>query len=102
MTTSRDTERRRRAEHDEAVELRAQRKQKELRYCKDLPSRAIPAGRYLVHNQVRPAAMLGMNGFRVWTQNTDDNLVECRCDFGGWNNAKRFRHYRVAAAVPRG
>jgi hypothetical protein len=44
MTTSRDTERRRRAEHDEAVELRAQRKQKELRYCKDLPSRAIPAG----------------------------------------------------------
>jgi hypothetical protein len=38
-------------------------KQIEKRYCRALPSRPIPAGRYLVHNQVRPAATLGMNGF---------------------------------------
>ena len=69
-----------------------------------LPRAPIPAGRYLVHNHVRPVSgtignrtgILGFNGFRAWTQNNDKNLVECDCDFGGCKNAELHKkHYRV-------
>src|SRR5260370_12276181 len=60
---------------------------RQTRYCGlYLPRKPIPAGRYLVHNQVRPVPHLGLNGFRAWTQKGRDNLVECRCDFGGCKN----------------
>jgi hypothetical protein len=51
--------------------------------------------RYLVHNHVQPRPTLGDNGFRAWTQNTEQNLVKCDCDFGGCKNAELHEHYRV-------
>jgi hypothetical protein len=46
---------------------------------------------------VVPVKPLGRNGFRTWIQTKADNLVKCRCDFGGGKNAKLHQlHYRVA------
>jgi hypothetical protein len=71
-----------------------------IRYCGLYLPRTIPAGRDLVHKHVGPVnrnaklanrnhiGMLGLNGFRAWTQNTQENLVECNCDFGGCKNAE--------------
>jgi hypothetical protein len=69
----------------------------EHHYCEQLP-RELPAGRYLVHNHIKPVSRLGRNGFRAWTQKWNDNLVECRCDFGGCKNDKLHKHYRIRRA----
>ena len=63
-----------------------------------LPSEPIPAGQYLVHNDMTPTKPLGpgLHGFRAWIQTKADNLVQCRCDFGGCKNSKLHKlHYRV-------
>ena len=64
------------------------------------PSMSCPTNRspgsYLVHNHVRPQKPLNGNGFRAWIQTKSDNLVRCRCRFGGCKNAKVHKvHYRV-------
>jgi hypothetical protein len=74
-------------------------KESQIRYCGNgLPRKPFPAGRYLVHNNVRPVSTLGRNGFRAWTQKWSDNLVECHCDFGGCKNAELHKHYRPVTA----
>ncbi len=52
-------------------------------YVEVLPREPVPAGQYLVHNNVTPTRPLGLNSFRARIQTKADNLVECRCDFGG-------------------
>lgn len=66
-------------------------------YLSRLP-RAVPRGRVLVHNQVRPTRHLGMRGFRAWLQEPNpDKLVACDC---GWA-AELGPHYRVKAVPGR-
>jgi len=63
-----------------------------------LPSEPIPAGQYLVHNDMTPTKPLGpgLHGFRAWIQTKSDNLVRCRCRFGGCKNSEVHKvHYRV-------
>ena len=63
-----------------------------------LPSEPVPEGQYLVHNDMTPTKPLGLglHGFRAWIQTKPDNLVECRCNFGGCMHSKLHkRHYRV-------
>ena len=63
-----------------------------------LPSEPVPAGQYLVHNDMTPTKPLGLglHGFRAWIQTKPDNLVECRCNFGGCMHSKLHKlHYRV-------
>jgi hypothetical protein len=67
----------------------------DIRYLSHLPREPIAAGRFLVHNRVKPVSELGLNGFRAWTQNDDSRLVKCRCRFGGCANAKFHTHYRI-------
>ena len=65
-------------------------------YLDVLPSKSIRAGTYLVHKHITPVKPLGLHGFRAWTQTGADNIVECRCDFGGCKNAKLHKlHYRL-------
>lgn len=60
-------------------------------YLSRLPD-TVPAGRVLVHNNVRPARRLGSRGFRAWLQEPDpDRLVVCDC---GWA-AELGQHVRV-------
>jgi hypothetical protein len=70
-------------------------KRNDMRYLRYLPRQPIPAGRFLVHNQVIPTGGLGWNGFRAWTQGNRRSLIRCRCDFGGCKNAELHKHYRV-------
>ena len=68
----------------------------EMRWCgRGLPRKPVAEGWYLVHNDVTPAKPLGLRGFRAWIQDSEDDLVECSCDFGGCRNAEVNRHYRV-------
>ena len=63
-----------------------------------LPSEPVPAGQYLVHNDMTPTKPLGLglHGFRAWIQTKADNLVQCRCNFGGCKNSKLHKlHYRL-------
>ena len=61
-----------------------------------LPDEPIPAASYVVHNHVRPQKPLNANGFRAWIQTKADNLVKCRCRFGGCKNSEVHKvHYRV-------
>ena len=63
-----------------------------------LPSEPVPEGQYLVHNNITPTKplRLGLHGFRAWIQTKADNLVQCRCNFGGCKNSKLHKlHYRV-------
>jgi hypothetical protein len=73
--------------------------QNKTRYCYNSLPRTVKPGRFLVHNHVRPVAMLGLNGFRAWTQEGRKGLVRCRCDFGGCENAELHEHYRVLRAM---
>ena len=59
-------------------------------YLKSLPKQ-IPAGKLLVHNQVKPAKRLGTGGFRAWLAETDLGIELCNC---GWA-AELGNHYRV-------
>jgi hypothetical protein len=60
-------------------------------YLSSLPA-AIPAGRVLVHNHVRPARVLGSRGSRAWLEPSDaDGLEICGCDWA----PELGDHYRV-------
>jgi hypothetical protein len=60
-------------------------------YLEALPS-AIPTGRVLVHNFVRPTRRLGSRGFRAWLDSADRaDLVRCEC---GWA-PELGEHFRV-------
>jgi hypothetical protein len=64
-------------------------------YVEVLPDELVP-GAYLVHNDMTPTKPLGLNGFRAWLTTRADNLVECRCNFGGCKNYNVHTvHYRV-------
>jgi len=72
-----------------------------IRFCGNgLPGQPIPAGHFLVHNHVEPTSKLGVSGFRAWVQEGRDDLVQCRCDFGGCKNAELHKHYRVRSLMP--
>ncbi len=52
----------------------------------------VPAGRVVVHNQVRPTRRLGFHGFRAWLAEPGDKLTACSCDWA----PELGTHYRVA------
>jgi hypothetical protein len=56
--------------------------------------RAVEPGWFLVHNHIRRASPIGMNGFRVWLQDNDKTppLLVCDC---GWAAGRGYPHYRV-------
>jgi hypothetical protein len=60
-----------------------------MEYVFDMPE-AVPAGKVLVHNHVRPTVRLGFAGFRAWLDDPDDGYEVCTC---GW--APHLVHYRV-------
>jgi hypothetical protein len=60
-------------------------------YLRTLPA-AVPAGRVLVHNCVRPRRRLGASGFRAWLSlPSNPRLVVCGC---GWA-AELGQHFRL-------
>jgi hypothetical protein len=62
-----------------------------MQYISQIP-RKIPEGKILVHNNVKPAHPLGMNGFRAWLDVQTDEHKRCKC---GW--ADGLEHYRLKA-----
>ena len=67
---------------------------KRMNYLKRIP-RQLPKGEVLVDNQVvGPVQRLGTRGFRAWTQELDDILTVCRCDWAG-ADLHGLVHYRV-------
>jgi hypothetical protein len=68
----------------------------EMRYLSSGIPRTIPAGRVLVHNSVVPQRLIGLNGFRAWTQKMTDHLEVCPCDWVGVD-LRGLVHYRVKA-----
>ena len=61
-------------------------------YPDALPSE-VPAGRVLVHNNVRPARRQATRGFRFWLDDPDPRWEVCQC---GWAHELP-EHYRVAS-----
>jgi hypothetical protein len=49
-----------------------------MEYLTRLPA-AVPPGRVLVHNTVRPARRLGTRGFRAWLEPPNESLTVCDC-----------------------
>jgi hypothetical protein len=64
------------------------------RYVNGIP-RKLAKGSVLVHNHVIPQSLLGLNGFRAWTQTLTDDLEVCSCDWAGVD-LRGLVHYRVA------
>jgi hypothetical protein len=60
-----------------------------MEYVSEIP-RAIPAGKILVHNHVRPQSPLELNGFRAWLTTPGAKYEACNC---GW--APALQHFRV-------
>lgn len=71
------------------------RKQMGMHYVTNIP-RKLPEGIVLVHNHIVPQKILGLNGFRAWTQPHDDTVELCRCDWAGVD-LHGLTHYRVKA-----
>lgn len=63
-----------------------------MRYLTSIPRTPIPKGKIVVHNHVRPTALLGGNGFRAWTDVPDAKYERCRCQ---WAAGILKEHYRV-------
>jgi hypothetical protein len=62
-----------------------------MRYVARVP-KVVPKGMVLVHNHVKPAPALGVNGFRAWLAPTDPKLWErCPCTWAPATGP----HYRV-------
>lgn len=73
----------------------------ETRYLttgENLPRMPLRDGRVLVHNHVLPQPVVGLNGFRAWTQKPTDNLEVCLCDWAGVD-LHGLVHYRVKTAA---
>lgn len=67
----------------------------DVEYLDRIPAAdAIPSGRVVVHNQVRPTRHLGSRGFRAWLAPPSDQLAPCDC---GWAPEIDI-HYRVVRA----
>jgi hypothetical protein len=64
-----------------------------MEYVFNLP-KAVPVGKVLVHNHVRPTLRLGFAGFRAWFDDPGQEYEICDC---GWA-PKLNKHYRVARA----
>lgn len=61
-------------------------------YLATLLPRTIPAGRVLVHNNVRPTRKLGSRGFRAWLALPDTSrLTRCECEWA----PELGQHFRV-------
>ena len=60
------------------------------RYLSGVQPRKIRPGRVLVHNHVKPQPVLGLNGFRAWTQGLDKTLTVCHCDWAGVSFRSKF------------
>jgi hypothetical protein len=56
--------------------------------------RKLSKGRVFVHNHVVPQRVIGMNGFRAWTQKRTRSLEVCSCDMAG-ADLHGLVHYRV-------
>jgi hypothetical protein len=69
------------------------RRARGMRYVANIP-RSLPEGKVLVHNTVIPQRDLGVKGFRAWTQEPDDTLEECSCDWAGVD-LHGLKHYRI-------
>lgn len=63
------------------------------RYVSRIPCKPLRIGTVLVHNHVAPQPILGMNGFRAWTQWLTDELEVCKCDWAGVD-LHGLAHYR--------
>jgi len=64
----------------------------DMEYVFKLPA-AIPAGKILVHNHVKPTRKLGSRGFRAWLSTPDTaKYVVCDC---GWAQ-ELGKHWKVA------
>ena len=44
-----------------------------VRYLTGIPRKPLAPGHVVVHNQVRPASPIGLNGFRAWIAAPDDD-----------------------------
>lgn len=55
----------------------------EVLYLNKVPrsSDEIPAGKVVVHNNVRPTNVLGSRGFRAWLEPASKKLIPCECDW---------------------
>jgi hypothetical protein len=78
----------------ESWKLAAQMRKEGVRYVPRIPTKSLPEGRVLVHNNAAPNPRIGTNGFRAWTQLKTDRLVLCRCDWAGVD-LHGLQHYRV-------
>jgi hypothetical protein len=65
--------------------------------------KAVPRGRVLVHNSVRPAARQGLRGFRFWLQAPDPmKLTVCNCKWAeGLGQHYRVKRQATATRAPR-
>jgi hypothetical protein len=63
-----------------------------MKYLGYVP-RKVPEGKVVVHNRVKPASPIGMNGFRIWIQSPSDEPMLVVCDCGWAPHLKS--HYRV-------
>jgi hypothetical protein len=73
--------------------VRATDEKSHMEYVFNLP-KAVPVGKVLVHNHVRPTLQLGFAGFRAWLDDPGEKYEICNC---GWAS-KLSEHYRVARA----
>ena len=64
------------------------------RYLSGGKPHSVAPGRVLVHNRIQPQPVLGVNGFRAWTQRRDKTLTVCTCDWAGVKLPVEV-HYRV-------
>jgi len=63
----------------------------DIDYLEEMPT-VIPAGKFLIHNNVVPAKRIGSRGFRIWYVSPDSTkYVVCDC---GWA-PELGDHYRI-------
>ncbi|MGH9505064.1 MAG: hypothetical protein ACRD20_19595 [Terriglobales bacterium] len=75
---------------------RPDRKAANTRDMDSIP-RKLAKGRVLVHNRIVPQPILGVNGFRAWTQKGTGGLEVCSCKWAGVDLGGLV-HYRVKSA----
>ena len=63
-------------------------------YMTAVPRKELREGRVLVHNDATPQPKIRRHGFRAWTQQKTDRLIECHCDWAGVD-LHGLPHYRV-------
>lgn len=59
-------------------------------YLTEIPE-AIPSGKIIVHNHVKPSRTLGANGFRAWLAEPEPQYEPCPCRWA----PELGTHYRV-------